>query len=70
MPSAASSKAKHTDNGTVCLSRREFHDYFDQQARRTVRLSGKKALRRIRAGRAGSSLAWSELSLLSTLLRD
>jgi hypothetical protein len=72
MPGTANStKTKSQDsNGLVRLSSAGFPKYFDSRARTLVRLSGSKALKRIRSGKAGSNLAWTELRLLSTLFRD
>jgi hypothetical protein len=60
---------KYDADHAVRLSRANFWDYFDSQARALLRVSGKKALKRICSGKAGSNLAWTELSLLSTLVR-
>ena len=54
----------------VCRRMSDFERFFDSRARKTVRLSGQCALRRIRAGKTGHSLAWTELFLLSTLLKE
>lgn len=65
---ASPSKKKSDANGEVRLAPNEFRDFFNLQARKTVGVSGKEALRRIRRGKCGSSLAWTELTLLSALL--
>jgi len=72
MRAAANPTRTHdqSPNGLVRLSSADLLRYFDTRARALVRLSGGKALKRIRSGRAGSDLAWTELRLLSTLLRD
>ena len=57
-------------NGVLHLSRTEFRDFFDTQARNTVNLSGEAALKRIKAGRTDSGLAWTELVLLAALFPD
>jgi hypothetical protein len=57
-------------NGVVRLSESEFLEFFDRQARHNLNMSGIEAMKRIRAGRAGSNLAWTELVLLSTLLAE
>ena len=61
---------QQSENGIVRLTRAGLREFFDLQARKNVKMSGRAALRRIRAGRAGSNLAWAELSLLSSLVRD
>lgn len=47
----------------------ELTQYFDTQARTLVRKSGRVALKKIRSGKAGSNLAWTELRLLAALIR-
>jgi hypothetical protein len=65
---AAMAKRRNPEeNGDLRFNQSEFREFFDTQARETVGLSGDAALKRIRSGRAGSNLAWTELSLLSTL---
>lgn len=41
---------------------------IDKEARQNLGLSGKQALKRIQAGRAGNSYVWSDLRLLAALL--
>jgi hypothetical protein len=55
--------------GSVSLNKDKFEQFFDAKARQLVKLSGKDALRRIRSGKAGLDLAWTELKLLAPLLR-
>jgi hypothetical protein len=71
MNSTVVAPMKHPDtNGEVRLNHAEFWAFFDTQARNILGLSGDTALKRIRAGKAGSNLAWTDLVLLSSLLRD
>lgn len=57
------------DEGVVSLNDSEVTEFFDSRARRLVNMSGGRALKRIRAGKCGPDLAWSELTLLSALLK-
>lgn len=56
--------------GVLSLSHQDFQDFFDAQARKLVSLSGPSALKRIRNGRIGAGLGWTELVLLSALMDD
>jgi uncharacterized protein (DUF2461 family) len=67
---ANSNGSKSGREETVFSSPAEFWKHFDSQARQTVHVSGKEALKRIRRGKYGSNLAWTELMLLSSLLQD
>jgi len=68
-PSTATALEQRLEtDGVLSLNQSELDGFFDFQARKLVHLSGDAALRRIRAGRAGSSLAWTELTLLSSLM--
>jgi hypothetical protein len=53
----------------VKLSRKQAEEVFDARARKLVKMSGKKALKRIRNGKCGPNLGWSELTLFSSLIR-
>ncbi len=44
--------------------------YFDTQAQVLVSLSGKRALKLIKSGKAKSNLKWAKLALLSNLLDE
>lgn len=44
--------------------------YFDAQARVLVNLSGERALKLIKSGKAKSDLKWAKLALLSNLLDE
>lgn len=57
------------EKGTLSLTQSEAEGLFDHRARRLVGMSGKRALRRIRAGKCGSNLAWEELTVFSALLK-
>ncbi len=57
------------DTGTLHLGQERAKALFHYRARRLVRMSGKDALKRIRAGRCGKNPAWTELTLFATLLR-
>jgi hypothetical protein len=60
---------KLESQGFVSMNEAAFQGFFVTQARKLVRLSGKDALKKIRAGKAGNDLAWTELTLLVTLIR-
>ncbi|HTU43277.1 MAG TPA: hypothetical protein VMF10_16330 [Candidatus Aquilonibacter sp.] len=55
--------------GSVSLAPGQAEGLFDARARKLVKMSGKAALKRIRAGKCGSNLAWTELTVLSALLK-
>ena len=55
--------------GSVKLSRKQAEVVFDARARKLVKMSGKRALMRIRKGKCGPDLAWSELTLFATAMR-
>jgi hypothetical protein len=55
--------------GSVKLSRKQAEVVFDARARKLVKMSGKRALKRIRKGKCGPDLAWSELTLFATAMR-
>ena len=57
------------EKGTVKLSHRQAEKLFDAKARKLVRMSGKRALKRIRDGKCGPNLAWTELTLFSIIVR-
>lgn len=66
---AAQLERRLEEEGTLSLSPIQAKNLFDARARKLVRMSGKQALKRIRAGKCGSNLAWSELTVLSALLK-
>ena len=55
--------------GSLSLTPGQAEDLFDARARKLVKMSGKDALKRIRTGKCGSSLAWTELTVLSAILK-
>lgn len=70
MAALAQARRQPETNGDVRFNQDELRAFFDAQARQNVGLSGKVALKRIRSGKGGSNLAWTELVLLSTLFED
>lgn len=66
---AAQLEQRLEDTGTLSLTQSEAEGLFDHRARKLVKMSGKDALKRIRAGKCGSNLAWEELSVFSALLK-
>jgi len=59
---------KLEDKGTLHLGRERATALFDYRARKLVRMSGKEALKRIRAGKCGQNPAWMELTAFAALL--
>jgi len=53
----------------IKMNRQELVSFIDQEARKRLHISGERALKRIREGRAGDSYVWSDLQSLSFLLR-
>ena len=66
---AAQLEKQLEDKGSLSLTRSQIEGFFDCRARKLVRMSGRAALSRIRAGKAGSGSAWTELTLLAGLIR-
>jgi hypothetical protein len=62
-------EAAITRRVTVKLSRKEAKEVFDARARKLVRMSGEKALKKIKKGKCGPNLAWSELILFASLVQ-
>jgi len=56
------------DTGTLHLGPNRAMALFDYRARRLVKMSGKDALKRIRAGKCGQNPAWMELTAFAALL--
>jgi hypothetical protein len=55
--------------GTLFVTRKQLLGLFDSRARKLVNMSGEAALQRIRGGKCSPNAAWTELSLLASLLR-
>jgi hypothetical protein len=66
---AAQLEQQLEDTGTLSLTQSEAQGLFDYRARKLVRMSGKRALKRIRSGKCGPNLAWAELAVFSALLK-
>jgi hypothetical protein len=60
---------KLESEGFVSMDKVAFDGFFDSQARKLVNLSGEDALKTIRTGNANGDLAWTELTLLASLMR-
>lgn len=71
MSAAAAAQLEHQleDTGTLSLTRSQAKGLFDSRARKLVRMSGERALKRIRSGKCGSNPAWMELTVFSALLK-
>jgi hypothetical protein len=67
--SAVRLEKKLENDGTLRLSQRDAMGLFNHRARKLVGMSGGQALKRIRSGKCGKKIAWTELTLFSTLLR-
>ena len=67
--SAAKLEQRLEDEGTLSLDKQELAEFFDFRARKLVGTSGTDALKHIRAGTYDSDPAWTELALLSALLK-
>jgi hypothetical protein len=69
-PKLAVEIEKQLDNGgSVSLKPRDLRKYFDYRARKLLKMSGAAALKRVRAGKCSSNLAWTELTLLAALIK-
>ena len=66
---AAELEQRLEDKGTLSLNQQEFAEFFDFRARKLVGMSGADALGRIRTGTCDSNPAWTELALLSALMK-
>ena len=66
---AAQLEQRLEKEGTLSLTSSQAEGLFDARARKLVKMSGKNALKRIRAGKCGSNLAWTELTVLSARLK-
>lgn len=60
---------KLESEGFVSMDKVAFDGFFDAQARKLVNLSGEDALKTLRAGKSNGDLAWTELTLLASLMR-
>jgi len=62
-------ETKLEKDGHIRLTRSDARGLFDHRARKLVRMSGNQALKRIRSGKCGKKIAWTELTLFARLLR-